>query len=129
MIQGIGPAYKKKFESAGVMSVGDLLEKGKTPEGRTAIEEGSGLKGDKILTFVNHADMLRVDGINPDFAELLVAAGVDSPVELATRDAANLTGALGTLNDEKRLAPESPSQDQVASWIDASSKLDKVVSH
>jgi len=128
-IQGIGPAYEKKLAAAGVSSVEGLLEKGQSADGRAAIVEASGLKEDKVLTFVNHADMFRVAGMTPDFAELLVAGGVDSPTELATRDASNLTASLGTLNEEKHLAPEAPTEEQVSGWIAAAGGLDKVVRH
>ncbi len=127
-IQGIGPVYEKKMAAAEVASVEELLAKGSTPDGRAAIVEASGLKEDKVLTFVHHADLFRVAEMSPDFAELLVAGGVSSPTELAGQDAETLAGALASVNEEKHLAPESPNQEQIASWMASAGSLDKVVS-
>ena len=86
-IQGIGPAYAEKLIAAGITTSDLLLEKGQTPKGRKELEEATGLSSKLILTWVNHADLFRVKGIGPQFAELLEAAGVDTVKELATRNA------------------------------------------
>jgi predicted flap endonuclease-1-like 5' DNA nuclease len=49
------------------------------------LAETTGMEESKILTFVNHADLIRIKGIGPQFAELLEASGVDTVKELATR--------------------------------------------
>ena len=72
-IEGIGPAQQAKFESAGIKSVEQLLEKGSTPKGRKDLETETGIDGKKILRFVNHADLFRIDGIAGQFSELLEA--------------------------------------------------------
>ena len=75
-IQGIGPAYAEKLSAAGITTVDQLLEMGKTAKARKSLEETTGINGSLILTWVNHADLFRVKGIGPQFAELLEAAGV-----------------------------------------------------
>ncbi|MBO4231430.1 MAG: DUF4332 domain-containing protein, partial [Bacteroidales bacterium] len=70
-IQGVGPVYAEKLIAAGVETVDQLLEKGKTPKGRKELEEVTGITGKLILTWVNHADLFRIKGIGPQFSELL----------------------------------------------------------
>ena len=47
-----------------------------------------------ILEWVNHADLWRINGVGSEYSDLLEAAGVDSPAELAQRNAANLAPDL-----------------------------------
>ena len=128
-IEGIGPAFGKKLRAAGVSTIKELLEAAKTADGRTALAEQTKLKEESILTWASHADLLRVPGIDPQFAELLAASGVDSPAELAGRDAANLTAKLAEVEAEKNLVPELPDEATVAAWVEAASALDKHLEH
>ena len=98
-IEGIGPAFAEKLRAADVSSIDALLEKGATPEGRSALVEQTGIDAVRVLRWVNHADLIRVVGIGPEFAELLEAAGVDSVPELAQRNVENLVTALAETND------------------------------
>ena len=62
-IEGIGPAYATKLKAAGINTTDDLLSKGGTKTGRKALADASGIDEGKILTWVNHSDLHRIDGI------------------------------------------------------------------
>jgi len=128
-IQGIGPANKQRLGAAGVTTIAGLLDKGATENGRKALAADAGIPTRLILTWVNHADLLRVPGVDPQAAELLEVAGVDSPGELAHRNPANLRAALFTLNESKHIAPEVPAVDALTGWIEAAKGLPKAVTH
>ena len=102
-IEGIGPAYADKLRGAGVTTIDALLEKGATPEGRAALVEETGIDAVRVLRWVNHADLIRVVGVGPQFAELLEAAGVDSVPELAQRNVDNLVTGLAETNEARSL--------------------------
>ena len=102
-IEGIGPVYAEKLIAAGIVTVDQLLEKGKTPKGRKELEDVTGITGKLILTWVNHADLFRINGVGPQFSELLEAAGVDTVVELANRKPENLVAKLNEVNEAKKL--------------------------
>ena len=53
----------------------DLLERCITPKGRKELAEATGISSKLILKWANHADLFRINGIGPQFAELLEAAG------------------------------------------------------
>ncbi len=128
-LQGIGPAYAKKLISAGIRTAETLLKKGGSAKGRKEIAAATGISDDLILRWVNHADLCRVKGIGPQFAELLEKAGVDSVAELSKRLGGNLYKKLVDANRAHKVAGVVPSAKQVEGWIAAAKNLPKAVSH
>jgi predicted flap endonuclease-1-like 5' DNA nuclease len=128
-IEGIGPAFAEKLRAADVSSIDALLEKGATPEGRSALVEQTGIDHVRVLRWVNHADLIRVVGIGPEFAELLEASGVDSVPELAQRNVENLVTALTETNDARSLVRRVPGASEVTDWIEQAKALPRVVAH
>ena len=73
---------------------------------------------------------MRVPGVGPQYSDLLEAAGVDSPAELAQRNAANLAITVQEVVAARPgIVRRTPSEDDIAAWIDGAGKLDKVVEH
>lgn len=128
-IQGIGPVYAEKLTAAGIETVPQLLEKGKTPKGRKELEQTTGIRHDLILTWVNHADLFRVKGIGPQFSELLEAAGVDTVKELAHRNAANLEKAMIEVNEKEHRTKRVPTVGEIQKMIDLAKELPGVVTY
>jgi predicted flap endonuclease-1-like 5' DNA nuclease len=116
-IEGIGPVLGAKLEKAGIVTVESLLESGTTRSGRANIARETGIPESRILDFVNMADLMRVKGVGAEFAELLVAAGVDTIKELRTRNAENLQKKLEEVHAEKGLTRRVPSLDMVKDFI------------
>ncbi len=128
-IEGIGPAYAEKLQAAGINTTDDLLSKGGTKAGRTALAAASGIDEGKILTWVNHSDLHRIDGIAGQTSELIESAGVDTVKELATRNAANLAAKMQEVNNAKNLSGRVPSAEQLQKMIDQAKTLDQKVFH
>ena len=128
-IQGIGPVYAEKLIGIGIETVDQLLEKGADAKGRQAIEDATGIDHGRVLTWVNHADLFRVKGVGPQFAELLEAAGVDTVKELRNRNAANLAAKMLEVNEEKHLCRRTPVEKEVAKFIELAKELEPKVSH
>ena len=128
-IQGVGPVYAEKLIAAGVVTVDQLLERGKTPKGRKELEEATGITGKLILTWVNHADLFRIKGVGPQFSELLEAAGVDTVKELRNRNGANLAAKLLEVNEAKHLCKRTPVEKEVQKFIDAAKALEPKVTY
>ncbi len=110
-------------------TVEELLERGKTRRGREDLTATTGIDGTRVLTWVNHADLMRINGVGSEYADLLEAAGVDSPAELAHRVAANLTAKMEELNAEKELVRRVPTESMVSGWIEEAKSLPKIVEH
>jgi len=96
---------------------------------RAELAGKTGIGDTLILEWVNRADLMRVKGVGSEYSDLLEACGVDSPVELAQRNAANLVKAMAELNAKKKLVRQLPPDSSVKAWIAGAKKLNKVVEH
>ncbi len=128
-IEGIGNVYAEKLIAAGIETADQLLDKCATPSGRKALEDATGISGKLILTWANHADLFRVKGIGPQFAELLEASGVDTVKELSHRVAANLAAKMLEINAEKKLTRRVPTEGEVQKMIDFAKELPAVMKY
>ena len=128
-IEGIGPVISEKLAEAGVGSIEALLKNGASKKGRHTIAEQTGITEMKILRLVNHADLMRIKGIGGEYSELLEWSGVDSVPELAQRNAANLLEKITSVNDEKQLVRELPTEKQLSDWVTQAGALEKIVQH
>lgn len=128
-IEGIGPAFAEKLGAAGVKTTGALLEQAKDPKGRKALAATSGLAEDKILKWVNMADLMRIKGVAEEYSELLEAAGVDTVKELKTRRADNLTAKMAEINATKKLVRQLPSEKIVETWIEQAKELPPMLTY
>ena len=128
-IEGIGPVYAEKLLAAGIDTDAKLLEKCAKPAGRKALAEETGISPKLILTWTNHADLMRIDGVGPQFSELLEAAGVDTVKEFRHRLAENLQPKLVEVNEQKNLCNRVPSVKEVQKMIDQAKELETVMEY
>jgi predicted flap endonuclease-1-like 5' DNA nuclease len=128
-IEGIGPAYAAKLQAAGIQSTEALLKAGATPKNRKELAEKTGISGDLILEWVNHADLYRIKGVGSEYSDLLEEAGVDTVVELAHRNAQNLLEKMTEANEEKNLVRRLPTLSMVTRWIEQAKTLPRAVEY
>ena len=128
-VEGIGPVYAEKLVAAGIDNTEKLLEKCSKPAGRKALEEETGISGKLILTWTNHCDLMRIDGVGPQFSELLEAAGVDTVKELKHRKPENLQPKLEEVNAEKKLVRRVPALKEVEKMIAQAAELPAVMEY
>lgn len=93
-LQGITKAQIKKLNKAGVHGLGTLLVRASTREGRTELAKQTRIASSRLLNWVHRADLMRVRGIDDDYARVLARAGVTSVVDLSTRNPSELTEAV-----------------------------------
>ena len=128
-IEGIGPAYAAKLKDAGIDTTDDFLQLCCDAKGREATAKSTGISEKLILSWANMADLMRVNGVGRQYAEVLHAAGVDTIKELRTRNAENLAAAMKQVNDVKNLANACPSAAVVQDWIDKAKAMDPLITH
>ncbi len=128
-IEGIGPGYATKLRDAGITNTGKFLERAGTSKGREALATETGISIKLILTWANMADLMRISGVGGQYAELLVAAGVDTIKELRTRNAANLAVKMEAINAEQQLTKASVSEARVQGWIDQAKTMEPTITH
>jgi len=129
IVEGIGPVYAEKLRAAGVRSVNALLQAGATPKGRKELVQKTGIGDERILDWVNRADLMRITGIGEEYSDLLEWAGVDTVPELAKRNPDNLHKRMLEVNEEKRLVRRPPTRDMVARWVEQAATLKRIVSY
>ena len=123
-IEGIGDVYAEKLIAAGINKVSELLEKCAAPKGRKALAEETGISEKLILKWTNHADLFRINGVGPQFAELLEAAGVDTVKEFRHRVAENLQPKLEKTNAAKNICNRVPAVSEIQKMIDQAKELE-----
>ena len=128
-VEGIGPAYAEKLRAVGINTVLELLQHGATRKGRLELVEATGITGKLILRWVNHADLFRIKGVGSEYADLLEVAGVDTVVELAKRNPANLLHAMTEMNRVRKLVRREPVASQVEDWVAQAKTLPRVVQY
>lgn len=128
-IEGIGPSYGAKLEAVGVKTSDQLLVLAASAKGRSELAAKTGIAEGNILRWVNHADLMRITGIGPQFAELLEAAGVDTVKELRHRNAENLAAKMTEINGQRNLTAGTVSGSQAAGWIEQAKQLEPKVSY
>jgi predicted flap endonuclease-1-like 5' DNA nuclease len=129
-VEGIGDVNAGKLREVGINTTDDLLMAGGKPSSREKVASMTGISEKLILEWTNHVDLMRIPGVGSEYSDLLEAAGVDSPAELANRNAANLATTFQELDAARpNMVRRVPSQDTVEEWIAAAKKLDKVVEH
>lgn len=128
-VEGIGEVYAAKMTEVGINTVEELLEAAKKPKGRAELAEKTGISQKLILTWANHADLMRIKGVGPQFSELLEAAGVDTVKEFARRLAENLFAKITEINEKKHLVGRVPTAGELQKMIDQAKQLDPAMEY
>lgn len=128
-IEGVGEVYAEKLTAAGITTADSLLEEAATPAKRQALAEATGISSKLILKWANHADLMRINGVGPQFAELLEAAGVDTVKEFKHRKAENLYAKMVEVNDTRHLCGRVPVPAELQKMIDQARELPPALSY
>ena len=99
------------------------------PQGFKALAEATEISPKLILKWANHCDLYRINGVGPQFAELLEASGVDTVKELKHRVAENLQKKLEEVNAAKNLTNRVPAVVEVQKMIDQAKELPAVMEY
>ena len=128
-VEGIGPVYAKKLVAVGITTTNKLLKNGATPKGRNDLESKTGISGNLLLEWINHADLHRIKGVAEEYSDLLEESGVDTVPELAQRKPANLHAKMVEVNNAKRLVRQLPALSQVEGWVAQAKALPRVIQY
>lgn len=129
-IEGLGEVFAERLRHLGIKTTDELLTAGATPAGRLRLAEGVGVTPERILDWVNRADLFRITGIGSEFSDLLVIAGVDTVVELSTRYSPHLFETfVKTVRDHPHLVRCLPTETEITDWIEEAKHLPRVVEY
>jgi hypothetical protein len=124
-IIGLEEKHAKLLEKEGILEVKDLLSLSYNQIRKLARKIGISVK--LIDTWQEHADLMRVEGIDPKIANALNLIGIDSVKEFARR---NPKSTLEKLKQLKKENPKGitklPSISNIEGWIEKAKNLEGI---
>jgi len=119
-IEGVGPAYGKKLRSMGMSTTCDYAKRvlGNANEASKVASELN-VTENAAKAWSSMADLLRLPGVDGQFAEILQAAGLASRGDLKKSNASDVHRKMTAFNNEHSIVPEVPSSSMVDAWIKA----------
>jgi predicted flap endonuclease-1-like 5' DNA nuclease len=122
-IDDIGTTYARTLARLGLTDTDQLLKSAGSAQGRKKLAMATGISETLIHRWVNRADLLRVEGIGAQYADLLEELGVDTVRELSTRVPEKLQMQIAAINEAKKLASRTPTVRDVQAWVAVAKSL------
>ncbi|GAA4828134.1 DUF4332 domain-containing protein [Algivirga pacifica] len=126
MIEGINGTYAEMLHKIGIDTVEQLLNRGATAQGRKQIAQQALLQEDKIYEWVHKGDLFRIEGMNVEYVKLLHRIGVYSVSNLGDWNPHTLYGAIDIMNEEERLTLRTPTEEEVAHFVERAQQLSPI---
>ena len=126
-IRSIGHREATKLRKSRVRTTDSLLQQASTRKGRAEVSRRTAIPTADLLKWAQQADLMRINGVGSEYADLLGGAGVDTIKTLRRRNAANLMVALGQVNAKRRLVQRLPTVEMVQGWIDEANAIEPLV--
>ncbi len=123
-VAGLGVRQATSLRKAGVKTSNGLIEEASTRAGRSALSKKTGIPPRDLKTWVHHADLLRVKGVGGEYAELLVAAGVETIRDLRRRNPTALVAKIISMNGSKKVVRRLPTEPMVTVWIESATLIE-----
>lgn len=126
-IRAIDHRDATKLRKARVRTTEALLQQAGSRTQRSDLSERTGIATSELLRWAHQADLMRINGIGSEYADLLGSAGVDTVKALRRRNAANLMTLMTQVNTKRRTVQRLPTIEMVQGWVDAAVALDSTV--
>lgn len=126
-IRAIGHRQATKLRKSRVRTTEALLQQASNRRGRAELSERTSIPSSDLLRWAHQADLMRINGIGSEYADLLAAAGVDTVKSLRRRNAANLMAMVTQVNAKRRAVQRLPTVEMVQGWIDEANELEPTV--
>jgi len=117
-LKGIGDKQILRLHKAGIKNTEGLLKWGSTPDGRSEISALTKISTRRIADWVHRCDLMRINGVDDDYARLLARAGVAGIVDLSTRNPMELEGEVDIAAAIERLDKKTPRESMLAAWVE-----------
>ena len=122
-IWGINSVYEKRLREVGIVHVETLLQVCAMAKQRSFLAWRTGIPSTTILEWVRQADLLRIDGVGPEYARRLREAGVETVPDLSHRNAAVLRKRMMETQEVKSEDCSLPSETEIMGWIEQARDL------
>lgn len=121
-IEGIGETYAKKLNKVGLVKLDDLMALTKAKIKELSVKTKISAK--LIDKWQEHANLMKIDGIGPEYSDALNQIGIDSVKELAKRTPQATFDKIVALDKSKpNVIRKLPKLEEVKSWIAQAKKI------
>ncbi len=121
-IVGIDEKKAKLLKKEGISTTEDLLPL--TAYEIKKLAKNTGISAKELDTWQEHADLMRIEGVGPEYAYALNEVGIDSVKELARRNPKNTSDRIKELEKAKRdIIGKIPTQANLKKWIEQAKKM------
>lgn len=127
-IQGLPHRPATKLRKNGIRTTEALLKQAGSRRGRTTLSSKTSLDAADLLRWAHRADLMRVKGIGPEYADLLEVAGVNTIKDLRRRNPGSLSRRMAELSERERLVQRLPTEAMVRKWIQLAGEIEPKVS-
>jgi CBS domain-containing protein len=93
-VKGIKGKFDRKLRRVGLFTTKDLLNRCRNPTARNSYANEIGIDANLLLKWTKMADLMRIEGIGQQLAELMVLAGIDSVKILSQSVPSDIIGPL-----------------------------------
>ena len=116
-IQGIGPEFAEKLKAIHIHTTDDLMKHATDETSFKMLSEKTGISEKLFETWTRMAGLMRVNGIGPQYAELLYFSGVDTVEKLREQPVDDLLRKMGEVNTARKLTGALPNVSDVQKWM------------
>lgn len=122
-IHGLEEGHAEELARHGIRNTDQLIRRVGSPSELHELSRNTGFPVAQLRRWGGLAQVMRVPGVGPGFAELLALAGVDSLPQLSRRHPVGLARRLGETVRLNKDSPNAPSPRVVARWITDARKI------
>lgn len=126
-VEGIGKSYGKKLRDIGISTTEQLLNQCCNLEGRIAVAEQIGIEDFVVHKWACMSDLMRINGIEGQYSELMAYAGIDSVQDLGKQNVSSLHSKLSTVNEEQNRVKVIPDESSLGLMINQAQSLNPIM--
>ena len=123
----IADSDKKLLKQQKILDTKQLLEGLLTSKVRKKMARKTGIDKDVLEGYVHLCDLLRIRGVGPKMAKLIVLAGVTGIKELRKQKAAELLSSMKEANKVHTISEILPQEETIQHWIGQAAELEILV--
>jgi nucleotidyltransferase/DNA polymerase involved in DNA repair len=126
-VEGIGTGFGKRLKADGIETTEQLLELCATDDGIRRVCQCVDLDDKTVRNWGTMADLIRIDGLGGQWAELMWRAGIRNVQDLARQDVEPLRARFREINEKEHRVAELPGENRVRKFIEQAGKLKPVL--
>lgn len=116
LIKGIGVENEKKLFKVNIKDIKTFNERTETPNKRIELAKETRISIASIYIWSKQAELMKVKGINPDDANILVQCGIRNINDLVEADSSALLSFIRTLITKTATIRRGPSLKDIHTW-------------